>query len=319
MKQVLKRYFPALRDHEVTQDSDRTTMVPASAIGVDLIIYTLLAFWSNAQVLATLTNITIDDTDSTFWSWAGSWHAVTPTTPCPGCAAQPDPALVYNSTWHDGSLRSGAFTFQGTAVYIYGIDFSGQSSAGTILFTLRNTSVTAFHDDFAEDYVYNSLYFSATDLDSSIQHTVTWTLDSNPGDGAGLFDYAVVTVNQRDPYSNSASSTTNAAGRATVVGSSPFTAPSESATPTASPAAPGNAHTAAIVGAVVGAVGGLALFSAVFIFLHRRRVAATNYSIEPYPPERFASKIGALPSSLHCHLCASCYGFRTSRESDTPC
>ncbi|KAJ7500755.1 hypothetical protein B0H11DRAFT_2376390 [Mycena galericulata] len=253
-------------------------MAPASAIGVDLILYTLLAFWSSAQVHATLTNITIDDTNSTFWTWVGAWNAVTPTTPCPDCAAKPDPALVYNSTWHDGSLLSGAFTFQGTAVYIYGIDISRPNSAGTILFTLINTSVTAFHDDFAEDYVYNSLYFSATDLNSSIQHTVTWILETNPGNGAGLFDYAVVTVNQEDTESS--------------------TAPSESATPTASPAAPGNAHTAAIVGAVVGAVGGLALFSALFIFLRRRRIAATSYSIEPYTPtERVSAPLA--PALVH--------------------
>ncbi|KAJ7491836.1 hypothetical protein B0H11DRAFT_2228636 [Mycena galericulata] len=80
-------------------------MFPTIAIGVAFILHAFLASWSSVKVYATLTNITIDDTNSTFWTWAGSWHTVTPSTPCldPECSAQPDPGLAYNSTWHDGS------------------------------------------------------------------------------------------------------------------------------------------------------------------------------------------------------------------------
>ncbi|KAJ7503847.1 hypothetical protein B0H11DRAFT_2355684 [Mycena galericulata] len=289
----MERSVSALWDHEVIQDSNRTAMVPASAIGINLILHTLLAFWSIAQVYATLTNITIDDTNSTFWSWVGTWNVVTPSTPCHECFAKPDPDLVYNSTWHDGPLRSGAFTFQGAAVYIYGIDVV---NPGNISFAMSNPSTTGFHYYGGSGYVYNSLFFSASNLDSTVQHTVTWLIEaSSVGGRSALFDYAVVTLSQPDPSSSIPNSNTNSAGRQTLSGSTPSTAPSGNMTSAASPAAPENSHrpkTAAIVGAVVGAVGGLALFSAVFIFLRHWRVAATNYSIEPYPPtERVSSPL----------------------------
>ncbi|KAJ7500754.1 hypothetical protein B0H11DRAFT_1994317 [Mycena galericulata] len=283
-------------------------MFPTIAIGVAFILHAFLASWSSVKVHATLTNITIDDTNSTFWTWAGTtWHAVTPSTPCSTCTAQPDPKLAYNSTWHDGSLLSGAFTFQGTAVYIYGIDVLN-FEAGNISFAFSNPSMTGFHYYGGSSYVYNSLFFSAGNLDSTVQHTVTWLIETSAGGGhAGLFDYAVVTLSQSDPSSSTA-------GSQTLGGSSPSsssTTSSGSATST-SPATT-TAHksnVSIIAGAVVGVVGGLAILGALFICLRCRRspagqpilsdvipheshetppagtAAPTNYSIEPYqPPE----------------------------------
>jgi hypothetical protein len=67
-----------------------------------------------AQAFAASTNITVDDTNSTVWTFVGKWSAVTPSTPCPGCFAQPDPKQVFNQSWHDGSIVSGSVTFQGS-------------------------------------------------------------------------------------------------------------------------------------------------------------------------------------------------------------
>jgi hypothetical protein len=80
---------------------------------VFLILCAFLASSSSGQAYAVLTNITIDDTNNAFWTFVGSYSAVTPSTPCSACFAQPDAGLAYNSTWHDGSGLSGSFVFQG--------------------------------------------------------------------------------------------------------------------------------------------------------------------------------------------------------------
>ncbi|KAJ7619702.1 hypothetical protein FB45DRAFT_1096133 [Roridomyces roridus] len=92
------------------------------------------------QAYAGPTNLTVDDTDATHWTFVGSWHAITPAARCPAtlCSLQPDPDQVYNSTWHDGGLRSGSFSFQGTAVYIYGIDVPA-SNAANVTFSTQST------------------------------------------------------------------------------------------------------------------------------------------------------------------------------------
>ncbi|KAJ6554353.1 hypothetical protein B0H19DRAFT_1153255 [Mycena capillaripes] len=255
-----------------------------SLVGFPLFFLAVLYPWPGAH--AVLTNITIDDTNSTFWTWAGSWNAVTPTTPC-GCFAQPDPGLVYNSTWHDGLLRSGSFAFQGSAVYIYGIDVVNPAN---ISFAMNNPSKTGFHYYGGAGYVYNSLFFSATNLDSKVQHTVTWIMEiSSTGGGAGLFDYAVVTLDQAaDSSSLSSASSTDSAGGS--LGPSPsLSSSSVSATSAGSSGGPvvatttHKSKTGAIVGAVVGVVGGLAIVGAL-IFLWRRRNSTTSGNDTAYYP-----------------------------------
>jgi hypothetical protein len=82
-------------------------------VGLPLVFFAFIASSPSNTVQAALTNVTIDDTNSNFWTFAGSWNVVTPTTPCVGCFAQPDPGLAHNSTWHDGDFLAGSFTFQG--------------------------------------------------------------------------------------------------------------------------------------------------------------------------------------------------------------
>lgn len=85
-----------------------------------LLICTLLTL-STAR--AALTNLTIDDSDLSYFTWTedtGSpaptrpWAAISPATPCLYCSAQPQTADIQNQTWHDGSNNSaGSFAFQG--------------------------------------------------------------------------------------------------------------------------------------------------------------------------------------------------------------
>ncbi|KAJ7491837.1 hypothetical protein B0H11DRAFT_2398007 [Mycena galericulata] len=209
----------------------------------------------------------------------------------PAASFLPDP---------DGSLRSGAFTFQGAAVYIYGIDVL-VPQAGNISFAVTsNPSIAGFHYYGGSGYVYNSLFFSASNLDSTVQHTVTWILETSSfGGGAGLFDYAVVTLSQPDGTSSIPSSLTNTstAGSQPLGGSSPSTPPSGSAkSPSPSAATAHKSNTGAIAGAVVGVVGGLAILGALFIFLRHRGSPAgqpipSDPISQPYqtPPAGFFS------------------------------
>ncbi|KAJ7876868.1 hypothetical protein B0H14DRAFT_3786453 [Mycena olivaceomarginata] len=265
-----------------------------------------------ARAFATLTNITVDDMNSTVWTFVGGWSAVTATTPCSTCFAQPDPQQVFNSSWHDGSVVSGLVTFQGSAIYIYGIDMTATSGTN-ISFSMNNPPTASFHYFGGTGSKYHVPFFSATNLDSNIGHTVSFIGQTSlTGAGAMLFDYAVITVDQPDTTSSSAFSTTTPSS----------TSPSPSSTP---PSPPHKSKTSAIVGGVVGAVGLLAIAGAVVLFLRRRRRRAalaqpkididgenyydspsrgisTGYTIDPYqlvptnePPE--PSLVGGAVSS----------------------
>ncbi|KAJ7619711.1 hypothetical protein FB45DRAFT_162806 [Roridomyces roridus] len=157
-----------------------------------LVLLPLTLLFSVAR--ADLANLTIDDTNTTYWVWLNSWTAITPTLPCPGCAAQPDSTSVYNRTWHDGTLVSGIFNFQGTAVYIYGIDIPKQFAANIQFNLFSNWSVAGLHTYSGSEYVYDSLFFSATNLNSSVPDGVHWTIKTSEVGQAALFDYAKVTV-----------------------------------------------------------------------------------------------------------------------------
>ncbi|KAJ7292190.1 hypothetical protein C8J57DRAFT_1705472 [Mycena rebaudengoi] len=245
-------------------------MVPLSEVA--LIALALLSSPSTTTpVTAALANFTVDDTNSTFWTWVGTFHSITPSTPCTGCFAQPDPSKALQSTWHDGSLNSGSFSFKGNAVYIYGIDVQNPAN---ISFSMNDLPLKSFHYQNTGDhniYVYDSLFFQAVNLAPDTQHMVTWVLEKGSlGGGSALFDYAVVTTNEVEP--------------------------SSSTTP--------RSHTTVIVAAVVGSIGGLLLLGIILSFLRRRKRSRLesrdskdvqyksvilarerfNYSVEPFQP-----------------------------------
>ncbi|KAF8142651.1 hypothetical protein K438DRAFT_1784540 [Mycena galopus ATCC 62051] len=282
-------------------------MIISFAGGIALIFNVLMSF-STGLASAVPTNITIDDTNSTFWTYIGPYNDVTPSTPVPGSLVQPNPELAYNRTWHDGGTRSGTFIFQGSAVYVYGIDLPYEL-AGNISFSMNDPtlSVSSFHYG-GTGYEYNSLFFSATELDDRVQHTVAWLIrgSSNGGGGSAVFDYAIVTVDQADT-SSAASSTSSTEIKSSASSSGYSLAPSEfqvqhtfhvnlisadlvtashhpySPAPSTSliVKSPHKSETGAIVGAVVGGIGALTFFGIALMFVRRSR-STVRLDPEPY-------------------------------------
>ncbi|KAF7314155.1 hypothetical protein HMN09_00574800 [Mycena chlorophos] len=204
-----------------------------------------------------LTNLTIDDTNTSFFTFGGvngtnsppEWAAITPSTPCDYCSAQPPTTDIYNKTWHDGSVGSrGSFTFNGTEIWIYGVDIENSAN---ITFTLADINLTTYHSyDAGAQFVFNALFFHAADLPTEADgtprsHTVDWVLGESSKNGtSALFDYAVITVER------------------------------EAATPSPSPSSSHSHHSnaGAIAGGVVGGLAALGiLLFALFCLRMRRR------------------------------------------------
>ncbi|KAJ6624509.1 hypothetical protein B0H10DRAFT_2006279 [Mycena sp. CBHHK59/15] len=163
-------------------------------------ILLLVVSFSNGAI----TNTTIDDSSGSF-KFVGSWNTITPTSPCEICSSKPDASKIHGGTWHDGNIRTGAspttgsFTFQGSAVYIFGIDQA--ISQPDIAFTLGSTQAV-HHYPGTEQFVYSALFFQATGLAADQTHTVNWVFNVDGSTGvpvqAALFDYAIVTSGQED-------------------------------------------------------------------------------------------------------------------------
>ncbi|KAF7335431.1 hypothetical protein MVEN_02196100 [Mycena venus] len=135
---------------------------------------------------------------------------MTSETPCP---PQPDPSQTSGGTWHVGTINPGApqsaawgsFTFEGSAVYIFGIDQAGQAEIDFALDSTTNPDIHKHQYTGTQQFVYNALFFSATGLSSDQMHTVYWGLKAT-GNAAqlALLDYAVVTSGEEDIPTTSA-------------------------------------------------------------------------------------------------------------------
>ncbi|KAF8447218.1 hypothetical protein L210DRAFT_3390820 [Boletus edulis BED1] len=171
---------------------------------VSLILFTTFA-------IAALHNVTVDDSALTgavvpqYLPSASAWNQG---NTCQDCAAQPDPAMTYDGTWHDASysLLSGPFlsfefSFAGTALYIYFI----LANAPNIFLLTATTSVNCTLDGvtfppfvhfptLGAGYQYNVPVFAAESLASGT-HTVTLqpiVPTSAPTDSVlMLFDYLI--------------------------------------------------------------------------------------------------------------------------------
>ncbi|KAJ7461785.1 hypothetical protein B0H11DRAFT_115077 [Mycena galericulata] len=205
-------------------------------------------------------NLTIDDTNSTFFTWTQSYNEVTPSSPCPTCFWQLDASQMYNQTWHDGAEdRSGSCTFRGSDVYIYGADVPGGAN---ISFTMNIPAIQTSHYYGGSQVAYHALLFHASDLDPNTEHSLTWLLAPNSVDGGsvGIFDYAIVT----QPDSTQATSF-------------PASTSTGSRTPSTSAFNNPKEPVALIAGAVIGAVGIFALLVGIGFVLWRRRRSAMGH------------------------------------------
>ncbi|KAF7328495.1 hypothetical protein MVEN_02536500 [Mycena venus] len=264
------------------------------------LLFTLLTL-STAR--AALTNITIDDTDLSYFTWtedAGEspaptipWAAISPGTPCLYCSAQPQTSDIENKTWHDGTNNSaGSFTFQGSAVYLYGIDLDNPAN---ISFTMDGAAAGFHYYSGSEQFVFRSLFFSATNLAlGSVNHTVSWVLHATKTNGTtGLFDYAVITVD---------GTRTNASNSAGLPSSTSSSVPSTKSK--------SKSNAGPIAGGVVGGLALIAAIVLIVVFLRRRRrrsvaPGATAEGRKPRRPtdvqpfmEQVASPASAAPGSV---------------------
>ncbi|KAJ7096828.1 hypothetical protein C8R44DRAFT_889431 [Mycena epipterygia] len=184
------------------------SMAPTASALIPFLLLTLVML---SPVHAALTNITIDDSDSSHFTWIEGdlpgetppWAAITPSTPCMSCSARPQSTNIFNQTWHDGRNNSaGSFTFQGSAVYIYGIDLANPAN---ISFTMDDGTSAFHYYSGSAPFVFKSLFFSASNLPSGVNHTVSWVLHATQTNGiTGLFDYAVITADASTVSSSSA-------------------------------------------------------------------------------------------------------------------
>ncbi|KAF7331258.1 hypothetical protein MKEN_00002900 [Mycena kentingensis (nom. inval.)] len=216
------------------------------------------------------TNVTIDDADLGYFSWSpgseddpsapASWAAISPGHECGYCSAQPLSSSIHDGTWHDGSNTSvGSISFQGTAIWLYGIDLDNPAN---ISFTLDGAPAGSHHYNGSARFIFDALFFSASGLSAKEgeNHTVAWTLHATKTNGTtALFDYAVVTV-ERDASSSSAS-----AGDSLPTGTGDDV--QSSGTPS---------KTSAIIAGVVSGVVLLIAAAILFVFRRRRRTRARS-------------------------------------------
>jgi hypothetical protein len=79
-------------------------------------------------------------------------------------------------------------------VYIYGIDLADPAN---ISFTMDNTNKSFHYYNGTQQFVFDALFFSAQNLAQGAKHTFSWVINESKTNGTtGLFDYAVVTVEE---------------------------------------------------------------------------------------------------------------------------
>ncbi|KAJ3905900.1 hypothetical protein F5879DRAFT_987857 [Lentinula edodes] len=224
------------------------------------------------MVEAATTTTTLDDGDSSVFTFASAWNSITPSDPCHGCTVKLDSSQVLDGTWHDGSVggSTALLEFEGSGVTLYGVTNADHTSA--LRFILDggspvNLDLSSIPQ--SPTAVYNYQFFSASGLSSGF-HILSWTIESNVSSAVALIDYAIVTS---DGGASSPSTS--------QVSSSPSSTSSSSPTQKSKPTA------TTIVDAVLGSVAGVALVAVIVFLLMRRRRKSTPSSIPGLENFRF--------------------------------
>ncbi|KIP04302.1 hypothetical protein PHLGIDRAFT_201496 [Phlebiopsis gigantea 11061_1 CR5-6] len=184
-------------------------------------LYALLhSFGTVISVVSLSINTTVDDMDDQIqYSPSGSWN-IGPD--CDTCQVQPNAAQAYHSSWHDATFdpsdsklsmpQSIAFSFTGTAIYVFGIfcHNSSNPTTGQSYFLYLDGNYTgrlSFAPPAAggEYFIYNYLLFSSGTL-SNGPHS--FELQNGQLGGVAslvLFDYLIYThdVGSVDPTTTS--------------------------------------------------------------------------------------------------------------------
>ncbi|KAJ3879462.1 hypothetical protein F5051DRAFT_201511 [Lentinula edodes] len=175
---------------------------------------TLLAWFTSYPVCLTVqaatTTTTVDDADSSAFTFISAWNAITPSDPCDGCATKLDSTQVLDGTWHDGSVAgsTASFKFEGSGVTLYGVTNADQTCALTFVLdggSPVNLDLSSIPQSPTK--VYNYQFFSASGLASG-SHTLSWTIETSVSNAVALIDYAIVTSD----VASSSTSTTSSSG-----------------------------------------------------------------------------------------------------------
>lgn len=135
--------------------------------------HVLLAFFfSHALSLVQAVRVTVDDSNTTQWSYSGSWVAVTPLSPCTRCLIQPDLSNTFNHTHHQTTDPQGnaGIAFTGTTVEVYAICPANLPGVGhyetNFTFTLDGVADGAFcgPQPYCKDFIYNYLVYARSNL-----------------------------------------------------------------------------------------------------------------------------------------------------------
>ncbi|KAJ3807804.1 hypothetical protein F5876DRAFT_79375 [Lentinula aff. lateritia] len=188
-------------------------LYPSHSFTAFIRVTAILLAWSTSYpvcltVQAATTTTTVDDANSSAFTFVSAWNAITPSDPCDGCATKLDSTQVLDGTWHDGSVAgsTASFKFEGSGVTLYGVTNADQTCAITFVLdggSPVNLDLSSIPQSPTE--VYNYQFFSASGL-SSGSHTLSWTIETSVSNAVALIDYAIVTS---DVASSSTSSTSS--------------------------------------------------------------------------------------------------------------
>ncbi|KAJ3813464.1 hypothetical protein F5876DRAFT_63124 [Lentinula aff. lateritia] len=216
------------------------------------------------MVEAATTTTTLDDANSSVFTFASAWNRITPSDPCNGCTVKLDSNQVLDGTWHDGSVAgsTASLQFEGSSVTLYGVTHAGSTSALT--FVLDGGSPVNLNLS-SPTTVYNCEFFSVSGLSSGF-HILSWTIEAN--NAVALIDYAIVTSDvATSSIVNSGQGQSGASSSSTSQVSS-----SSSSTQKSKPAA------TTVVDSVLGCVSGVALVAVIaFLLVWRRRKSTPNF------------------------------------------
>ncbi|KAF9072768.1 hypothetical protein BDP27DRAFT_1319963 [Rhodocollybia butyracea] len=259
-----------------------------------------------------MANVTIDDADpSIIYLPDGAWNTRNPTAPCPGCGTNPNYAMMFDDTFHDGTFFPAAnvpltasMLFNGTAVYIFCALAQSSNGISDMTFFIDGVNRGTFTRSIAPGipYQYSIPVFSIASL-SPGQHTLTIQNGHVNGTKAlTMLDEIIYTA--VDTISSSTSASTSSQS---ISSTSPISS-QQSPTSNADSAKSTKKNSGIIIGPIVAVVLVVALGLGLFFWWKRRRPQSGNprRTMRDYDaPGAWMSEPLSLPSSHPAYSSAS--------------
>ncbi|KIP02460.1 hypothetical protein PHLGIDRAFT_122448 [Phlebiopsis gigantea 11061_1 CR5-6] len=254
---------------------------------------------------ARLVNVTVDDQDLRiqYAPEEKHWMSLVGQDCDNGCNTSPDPAQVFNHTWHDATYNfkgSGmsapqtfAFQFNGSALFVYGIQLS--SFEMDLLFFMDSKpagNYTFPGDSSSTTYTYDTSFYANPSLQPG-EHF--FLLQNGQGDGGEvshiLFDYLVYTVEvDDDAHGGVNTSMPGLSSTSTATISSPHTltiSQTPKATLTSPPGAAASGDLVKVLPVAISVTVLLAVIT-LFLWLLRRKHATAETVPNTHPRTRIS-------------------------------